>query len=720
MIPTVIPESIKEESEQGTKMIGKCVILLCGCPGSGKSKFMRMMVSSFNSIGIKSKSISYDEESLDRSVWNGTSYKLSRNRGISALQRALKSNNSNAKLIIVDDTMHLRSMRREVYVTAREEGHSIICIHVSINIELALSRNDQRPESTRVDRTTLLRIFQSFQPLRPDLTAEKFQVTVDGTLNYEKDASMCESIMMNIMSLISLACNSRNQKVFCKEPKAMNITINATSENIVHKLDLKLRKCVSAILKKFNVQVALLTSDYVQSQSRTSKIVNDLRSDILRQSREELLVRQSHPLDSDVYISKWEGVFFERTDQLIRIAAGLDRPAQEREQSVAAPAPAFKKYIYHRNLDFDIPKDADNPRFTQSFSIHNSNSFAASNWNSAALSFFENYGFVVFRDVFSSEDCESTREAMWDIIESSSPGLRRDKCSTWGAYKSSGKYGLSMRGPCFHPSIVNNRQNPKLAMILRLLIGDPNILVSHDRFTIYRATEVLGGEQLATGPKNLHLDLNPWWWADAADEILTGIETLQYIDEQDFIKENNLVVRSMGKHLQCVLNFADNEEVDGGTILVPQFHKCAERWCADNIAKKKPLPWVILDDNDALFNYAKRVPMSEGSVLIWDQTIFHGTAPNKSSHSRMAQFLKAFPRSSVSVTRLARRTEALVRSLQASGAINIITSEGSELFNVESKVKLRCNCAENYQVARLNKKECAPELACPFYDSLHT
>jgi hypothetical protein len=39
-------------------------------------------------------------------------------------------------------------------------------------------------------------------------------------------------------------------------------------------------------------------------------------------------------------------------------------------------------------------------------------------------------------------------------------------------------------------------------------------------------------------------------------------------------------VKNMGRHLQCVLNFEDNEEVDGGTILVPRFHKYIEQWCS--------------------------------------------------------------------------------------------------------------------------------------------
>lgn len=49
--------------------------------------------------------------------------------------------------------------------------------------------------------------------------------------------------------------------------------------------------------------------------------------------------------------------------------------------------------------------------------------------------------------------------------------------------KSSGKYGLSTRGPCFDRMLVQNRQNPILATILAALIHTAveDLVVSHDR-----------------------------------------------------------------------------------------------------------------------------------------------------------------------------------------------------------------------------------------------
>lgn len=34
------------------------------------------------------------------------------------------------------------------------------------------------------------------------------------------------------------------------------------------------------------------------------------------------------------------------------------------------------------------------------------------------------------------------------------------------------------------------------------------------------------------GERNVHLDLNPWWWAESSADILTGVDTLSYNDPQ--------------------------------------------------------------------------------------------------------------------------------------------------------------------------------------------
>lgn len=350
-----------------------------------------------------------------------------------------------------------------------------------------------------------------------------------------------------------------------------------------------------------------------------------------------------------------------------------------------------------------------------------------------SIDFFHRYGYVVYRNVYNRNECQQTRDAMWTIVEDASDGvLKRNDPLTWNLYKSAGKYGLSSRGPCFHQQLVNNRQNPMLAMILSKLIDTPidDVMVSHDRYTIYRPTIIdpsttngvaVDGSLFSTGKKNVHLDMNPWWWSESSDDILTGVETLKYDDPQDLIKENNMVVKSMGMHVQCVLNFNDNRIDDGGTLVLPGFHHHILKWNEANKHLRKPLPWLTFSkdvDEQPLLQNACRVPMREGSVLIWNQTLIHGTSPNNSSNCRMAQFMKAFSRSqsfktvtsSATTTiavdsdtdtsdsndikerggnavyttdRLIRRASLLKKCMTANGSVDAITPLGSKLFGLD-------------------------------------
>ena len=89
-----------------------------------------------------------------------------------------------------------------------------------------------------------------------------------------------------------------------------------------------------------------------------------------------------------------------------------------------------------------------------------------------------------------------------------------------------------------------------------------------------------------------------------------------------------------------------------------------------------------------LLKLAKRVPMREGSVLVWNQTLAHGTEPNDSSNCRFAQFLKAFPRSrafgAAGETRLKRRATALRALLVEAGADGTVSPTGERLFGLDA------------------------------------
>eukprot|EP01039_Chlorochromonas_danica_P008248 gene8248-9096_t len=315
--------------------------------------------------------------------------------------------------------------------------------------------------------------------------------------------------------------------------------------------------------------------------------------------------------------------------------------------------------------------------------------------------FFQEYGYVVIRDLYDAEDCRETRDAMWEVLEQENPGMSRSDARTWNRLKAKGQYGLSIRGPSFHRTFLRNRQHPMLAKILSQLCeaqDEKDVIVSQDRFTVYRATQSDDPEVQAatftTGEPNLHLDLNPWWHGENPKEVIDGIDTLTYQDSQDYIRENNLVVGALGRHVQCVLNFEDNLAEDGGTLVVPYFHEYMSQWAAEHLSLRKQLPWVSLpkDVERDLLPYAHRVPMRQGSVLFWDQRMIHGTSPNRSKRCRMAMYLKAGPRSLTypckvqedkieANQRLVRRAQGILREVQ--GDVNVVSPLGWHLFGLD-------------------------------------
>ena len=52
--------------------------------------------------------------------------------------------------------------------------------------------------------------------------------------------------------------------------------------------------------------------------------------------------------------------------------------------------------------------------------------------------FYDEFGFVIFSDVFTADECASTRDAMWSSVEVANPGLQRDDASSWKGFKAAG------------------------------------------------------------------------------------------------------------------------------------------------------------------------------------------------------------------------------------------------------------------------------------------
>ena len=391
--------------------------------------------------------------------------------------------------------------------------------------------------------------------------------------------------------------------------------------------------------------------------------------------------------------------------------------------------------------------------------------------DAAALAFFRRYGFVVYRDVLTREECAATRAEIWDYLErvqfppapGASRALSRHDVTTWDLMDNKDTYGLAPEPSVFTRQCVRNRQNPRVVACLAKVLtredddvvhgdaaGDPSpsdaaplreealreVIVSQDRWCVYRPTVnvrtrrdaidgtdgvdgtagdtagdtagasstddafcLLDKPQWRTRP-NVHLDLHPWNFAAPGDVLPT--EDLAFDTLRDFSRETNAVSSATGPHCQGVVALLDNRAEDGGTVLVPGFHAAFARWvdalgdpawyaAAHEDWRANRLVWrgagagsFKFGSNDGVHRLKARVPMREGSFLIWDQRVAHGSAPNASDRPRMAQFVKGFRRSGAGAARLARRAARIRVELARAGTAGEVSALGRRVFGLDA------------------------------------
>ena len=195
--------------------------------------------------------------------------------------------------------------------------------------------------------------------------------------------------------------------------------------------------------------------------------------------------------------------------------------------------------------------------------------------------------------------------------------------------------------------------------------------------------------------------------AAKAAEWRAMLDALSFSRLRDFSAETNWVSEATGPHVQGVLNLADNAAQDGGTQLVPGFAAAFDSWAralgpvehhsdaaalAARARGERGRPWVIprqhgcgsfkFSPEDPLNALAVRVPLAEGSLLVWDQRTAHGAVPNRSGRPRLAQFVKAMRVAPVAGARVKARAAAVEREARAAGAWEGITPLGRRVFGL--------------------------------------
>jgi tRNA uridine 5-carbamoylmethylation protein Kti12 len=149
--------------------MAKCAVtvLLIGIPGAGKSYFASRLAQHFSAGQV----ISFDAYVDEECDWNENTFKQYRELALHDINQIFTEKNRSKDfdtVLIIDDNMYLKSMRREVYVMARDNNTKLLCIWIDSSLENSIRRNNERTGKDKILEESIFRIHKLFEP--PDTT----------------------------------------------------------------------------------------------------------------------------------------------------------------------------------------------------------------------------------------------------------------------------------------------------------------------------------------------------------------------------------------------------------------------------------------------------------------------------------------------------------------------------------------------------------------------
>mmetsp|Transcript_1183 Transcript_1183/g.7710 ORF Transcript_1183/g.7710 Transcript_1183/m.7710 type:complete len:334 (+) Transcript_1183:2925-3926(+) len=228
-----------------------CVAVLCGLPGAGKSAL---------ADGWKDEDVhvaSVDGAVGRRGDWDVAAWKPARRavkREVREWLERYQGKEEEKHVIVVDDNMHLRSMRKEYFRIAREHRACYVQVFVDVPCEVALERNRRRVEEQRVPDQVVLDMHERFERPKPDkYTWEQNTLVVKGhdvdwMHEGEEHARICQQTYQALLEMWKHASpppTSNAERLDMQERSRMG-----NRESAAHVVDLRARKIVSETLQE--------------------------------------------------------------------------------------------------------------------------------------------------------------------------------------------------------------------------------------------------------------------------------------------------------------------------------------------------------------------------------------------------------------------------------------------------------------------------------------
>ena len=240
-------------------MIFLCLVI--GLPASGKTTFLHSLLaeSKLNDDNSHFQLLIFDEcyPVLNAMGFRSSEWKAAQRSFYNDVRQALICGGSGgASVVLVEDTFHYRSMRARYFHLAAEfefvRGVGIIYFSPSSVVSL-ITRDERRSPERHVGASLLRRMAECFETPTEGWEAA-VTVTVSSTECRDDESNPCSRIVL--LSLIQQlsqkgAISPYAQKVKQKKTKELRSRDRDTNQkNVLHQLDLVLRKMVGEQLRK--------------------------------------------------------------------------------------------------------------------------------------------------------------------------------------------------------------------------------------------------------------------------------------------------------------------------------------------------------------------------------------------------------------------------------------------------------------------------------------
>lgn len=245
-----------------------CLVILVGIPGAGKTVLSKYISEKLLDEKTKIFNISYDDyeskEGYKTELYK--SFRTNIYKEVETLLKKLNDCNNLSKdskfIVVIDDNMYYRSMRRCYFNLAKKFTTGFCQIYVECRLEVALRRNKSRNATNYIPETVITEMASKIEPPAITNSWESYFCYI----NSEQDYTLQD--FQIIKNVVNKAIENPEKLELSNMDKKYN------HESFVHNVDLLLRKCINHLLKEAVRNKKQLA---IQLVNKKKKIVSGLK-----------------------------------------------------------------------------------------------------------------------------------------------------------------------------------------------------------------------------------------------------------------------------------------------------------------------------------------------------------------------------------------------------------------------------------------------------------